>query len=483
MGFISNFLYDRSARTPETGVPVMPKPEVPDPPREPTAAPEPSASPDPASPAYREILETVQNSISENNARSLSESLTDDTAKASILDLILRYLTDHGCMLPGVSAETLARRLHTDMCGFSVLDPYLHDPHVEEINVNRYNDIEILYSNGTWEKLPAGFSSPQQAQDIARRLVHFSGKVLDSATPSVDAFTEAGVRIHAKIPPIISLSDGTAMSIRKQTASLMTTEQMIASGVATDEMLLFLRTCLAHGVSVGIAGETGCGKTTDVTYLLNSLPYPLRIITIEDTREIVINPVPDADGIDQRRFTQECTRHSDDPRYVVTIADLVRDTLRQHPDVVAVAEMRGAEAMDTKNAAESGTTVITTFHARTSAQAYTRLMSLCQMDERTALAPEVLMKNLVELFPVMVHKVTMGDGHRRMYEIVEAVGADGCSPVVRPIFRFDLRDQQFHRVGVISRVLAERMLLKGGDPSVITRFLMPPENPPAPARR
>lgn len=422
---------------------------------------------------YTQILENVQQYMSQEHGAALSEALTEDDAQATVLGLIQKYITDQKLMVSGMSVEELARRLHTDMCGFSVLDRYLHDPEVEEINVNRYDDIEILYHD-RWEKSPSKFATPQQAQDIARRLVHCSGKVLDASTPAVDAHTEAGVRIHAAIPPVIAIPDGATISIRKQTASSMTTQDMVKSGVATEEMLDFLKLCLGHGISVGIAGETGCGKTTDVAYLLNSLPHHLRIITIEDTRELVIHPVYDEDGCDRRRYIQECTRLSDDPRLSITMGHLVRNTLRQHPDVIAVAEMRGPEAMDAYNCAESGHTIITTFHARSAQQAYMRILSMCQMNEQAALPPHVLMQNIVELFPVMVYKVTMGDGKRRIYEIVEAVSCFDSRPAVNPLFRYDLKSGTFQRMGAISQRLAERMRIKGADEAQLARFLAEP---------
>ena len=428
---------------------------------------------------YGEILAAVQTYISKEHAQALADALTEDDAQAKVLGLIQKYIIDEKLSLPGTSAEDLARRLHTDMCGFSVLDRYLHDPVVEEINVNRYDDIEIRYPDRV-EKVPSKFASPQQAQDIARRLVHCSGKVLDSATPRVDAYTEAGVRIHAKIPPIIAPSDGAALSIRKQRCEVLTLQDMIKSGVATMEMLIFLKMCLTYGVSVGIVGETGCGKTTDVTALLNALPYNVRILTIEDTREIVINPAPDEDGIDQRSFVQESTRMSDDPRLNITLADLVRDALRQNPNLVAVAEMRGEEASDAKVCAESGQTIITTFHARSAKQAYSRLLSMCQMSGRERLPPYTIMQQLVELFPIMVHKVTLGDGTRRIYEIVEATSTYDATANVNTLFRFNLKSGRFERVGAISEAISQRLRLKGADEKTVAYYEKLPPRPNTP---
>ena len=103
-----------------------------------------------------------------------------------------------------------------------------------------------------------------------------------------------------------------------------------------------------------------------------------------------------------------------------------------------------------------------------------RILSMCQMNEQAALPPHVLMQNIVELFPVMVYKVTMGDGKRRIYEIVEAVSCFDSRPAVNPLFRYDLKSGTFQRTGAISQRLAERMRIKGADEAQLARFLAEP---------
>ena len=101
--------------------------------------------------------------------------------------------------------------------------------------------------------------------------------------------------------------------------------------------------------------------------------------------------------------------------------DLLRKAMRFSPDIIAVAEMRGAEAMVAQEAARTGHTVVTSLHANSARKAYNRILSMCQMSG-TNINTEILLGFIVEAFPVMVFKRQLPDGTRRMMEIVEATG-------------------------------------------------------------
>ena len=117
------------------------------------------------------------------------------------------------------------------------------------------------------------------------------GMLLDAQTPRVDSYIGSGTRISAIIPPLVPQEQGVVVSIRKQVKSRLTREQMIEAGTATADMLDFLSTCLCYGVSIGVAGGTGSGKSTLMNYLLNEYirtndDSNNRIYIIEDSREL-----------------------------------------------------------------------------------------------------------------------------------------------------------------------------------------------------
>ena len=74
-------------------------------------------------------------------------------------------------------------------------------------------------------------------------------------------------------------------------------------------------------------------------------------VTIEETREIlIVNPIDD-DGLKRKSVLALCTRPSDDVRANIDMRALLRTALRLRPDIITMAEMRGAEALDAQEAA------------------------------------------------------------------------------------------------------------------------------------
>jgi pilus assembly protein CpaF len=271
------------------------------------------------------------------------------------------------------------------------------------------------------------------------------------------------------IPPVADRRCGVAFSIRQQRMARVSEQQLVDWQTATPEMLDFLTLCINHGVSIGIAGKTGSGKTTDISFLLNTADKNKRIYTIEETREIDLFR-EDAEGKTQNRVIHTCTRPSDMENANIDMNDLLRKAMRFSPDIIAVAEMRGAEAMVAQEAARTGHTVVTSLHANSAKQAYNRVLSMCQMSG-TNIATHVLMGFVVEAFPVMVFKRQFPDGTRRMMEIVEATGVRDGRVDTRTLFAYDCEQSVYQKVNGISDGLAGILRDNGVDKTLIHRYM------------
>lgn len=416
---------------------------------------------------YETLLEQVRAAISKDHADTLAHSITEKDASETVKRLIGQYVSNHQLHISGLPMQQLADKLYGDMAGFGFLDKYITDPDVEEINGNSWRDIEIVMRSG-WRKIPERFLSPQHAADTLRKMVRLSGLVLDGTNPIVDSYITEGIRVSAMIPPVADRRSGVAFSIRRQRMAKVSKEQIIGWHTATPEMLEFLTLCVNHGVSVGIAGKTGSGKTTDIAFLLNAVDASKRIYTIEETRELDLFS-EDKDGNAQNRVIHTCTRPSDLQTADIDMNDLLRKALRFSPDIIAVAEMRGAEAMVAQEAARTGHVVVTSLHANSARKAYGRILSMCQMSG-TNISTHILMGFVVEAFPVMVFKKQMSDGTRRIMEIVEATSIQNGVVQANTIYRFETETGEYVREHGISDELAEIMRGNGADKTVIERF-------------
>lgn len=423
---------------------------------------------------YDAALRSTQNYLSQHHAGMLAETVLQEQARETVRFLIEQYLTAHKVYSGGLSIQELTTRLYRDMAGYSILEEPLADPCVEEIIVNGYDDIEIVDESGR-HKTELRFGSGEQARDIARRLVRLSGHSIDTAHPMVDAYITTGVRVTALFPPLITDESGAAFTIRKQRLGNVTRDQLIRWGTASEEVLDFLEACLNHGVSVSIAGKTGSGKTTLLSYLLNNLDERQRIVTIEETREIlIVNPAGD-NGLRRKSVLALCTRPSDEERTDIDMRALLRTALRLLPDIITMAEMRGQEALDAQEAARTGHTVASTLHANSAAQAYARMMTMCQMGAVNVPA-HILMGLIVEAFPIAVFCRQMDDRHRCITEVVEAYGALDGEARTRTLFAYvpTKNGGEWRRVGAVSAKIAECMRNNGAKETAIRRFAQEP---------
>ena len=154
--------------------------------------------------SYGRALSLTQNYLSEHFASTLAETVLQEQAREHVRFLIEQFLTNQKVHVTGMSVQELTTRLYHDMAGYSILEEPLADPEVEEIFVNAYDDIEVVDEDGRC-KTRLRFETPEQAQDIARRLVRLAGKTLDTMNPIAEAHLTTGVRITAMLPPTPSM--------------------------------------------------------------------------------------------------------------------------------------------------------------------------------------------------------------------------------------------------------------------------------------
>lgn len=117
-----------------------------------------------------------------------------------------------------------------------------------------------------------------------------------------------------------------------------------------------------HGIILD-CGPTGSGKSTTLYSTLHHLSSPeINITTVEDPIEMV-----------EESFNQIGVQ----PTVGVTFATILRNILRQDPDVIMIGEMRDLEtAENAVQAALTGHLVLSTLHTNDSVSAITRLIDL-----------------------------------------------------------------------------------------------------------
>lgn len=431
---------------------------------------------------YEEVLEIVRAEISKNHSGELANVISEPQGATLLKNLLSKYIYQkHIACREYDSLNELVDKCYEDMAGFGFLTKYLYDDEVEEINCNGWNDIEIVTVDG-WKKIDEHFLTPLQCIDMTKKMCQLGGVIIDGSQPTQDSFITQGVRISAIIPPCIDEAVGAVFSIRKQKNNVITKQQLIKWDTATEEELDLLTLCISHGVSVGIAGSTGSGKTTDIGFILRSIPYDKRIYSIEDSRELNLQ-VKDRDGKILNRVIHTKTRPSTNPTQDVSADVLLKKSLRFDPQIIVPAEMRGEEAMTAQEAGRTGHTIITSLHASTAMAAYTRILTMCMMSG-TKLSEELMLKLIIEAYPIMAFKMQLPDKTRKYMKIIEAEDYRDGKIVYRTLYKYVIQDRVMNEDGTqiekmigyhkkvnnISSRLANILLENGADLHTIRRF-------------
>jgi type IV secretion system protein VirB11 len=226
-----------------------------------------------------------------------------------------------------------------------------------------------------------------------------------AGNPVVSAeLPETGERFEGLLPPV---STAPCFSIRKPAAKVYTLEHYVADRILSPIQGEALKRAVVERRNLLIAGGTSSGKTTLANALLAEMArLDERVILIEDTRELQCS-APDCVALRTKAG-------------VVTLADLVRSTLRLRPDRIIVGEVRGAEALDMLKAWNTGHPGgIATVHANSARAALYRLEQLVQ--ETVVTVPRRLIADAIDLVVFI-----RGRGTARQVEtIAEVTGLDG----------------------------------------------------------
>lgn len=433
---------------------------------------------------YEKVLEDVQRYFSENHASTIAEAGEGNTLRAAAVlkELMIQYLVKRKYAINGFTTEELCARLYEDMAGYSFLKKWIYKPGVEEVNINAYNDIEVIMNSGRSIKIPDKFSSPQHAIDVVRRMLNACGMVIDDTMPSVIGFLDKNIRISVDKTPIVDPDVGINASIRIVNQQTVSEQKLLNSGSATAEMLHFLTACIRYGVSVCIAGSTGSGKTTIMAWLLSNVPNNRRLITIEEgSREFDLIK-RDENGNILNSVVHLLTRPHENPSMNINQDFLLERVLRKHPDVIGVGEMRSAaESLSAAESSRTGHTVCTTIHSNSCDSTYRRMMTLAK--RKYNMDDSILMQIMVEAYPVVVFTKQLEDRSRKIMEIIEGEDYQDGHLLYRSLYKYEVVDNvtdangeihvigHHNRSGQISDALKKRLLDNGISHKELEEFM------------
>src|SRR3990170_1838921 len=300
------------------------------------------------------------------------------------------------------------------------IEDLLRDPTITEVMVNDGGGHVFVERDGALECVAGRTLESRNLTVAIKNIARACGDEISDMQPVLDARLEDGSRVAAMFPPCAVA--GPALTIRKFTRRY-SLEDLVTVGAMTSAVASQLTAAIAAQHNILIAGGTGTGKTTLLNALAARIPDDDRIIVIEETAEIHLDK-PNILRFEARRAQPPLGQEQ--PLPPVTIADLVRASLRHRPDRILVGEVRGAEAFDLLQALNTGHLgSLSTIHANSAEQAFTRLAH-CVLTANVGLPHRSTREAIGLAIHLVVHIARIG-GHRRVTEIAAGRGDDAQS--------------------------------------------------------
>lgn len=307
--------------------------------------------------------------------------------------------------------------------------PHLAGPEVFEVTINRAGELWTRTFQG-WRKVIVPELSMTYLLSLANAIAVFNGIPVASLMSVV---MPGGERAQLVLPPAC-IDSMVSFTFRKHSLVVKTLEELAAEGAfdscldvsfnqpTIDEVrellvkrdftrlspveaellslkregriLEFLKLCVSSQRNIIISGKTGSGKTTFARSLIECVSPSERLLTIEDVHELFLENHPNRIHM----------LYGDGPGRV-TAVEALRSAMRQSPDRIFLAELRGDEAWEYIGSANTGHPgSITTTHANNALQTYQRVGTLIkQSDVGRTLDMEMINRTLYTTVDVVLY--------------------------------------------------------------------------------
>ncbi len=325
----------------------------------------------------------------------------------------------------GVDKQAIVAEVVSESIGLGPLEPLLSDSDVTEVMVNGPTQVYVEKS-GKIEETGIQFINDRSLMAIIERIVSPLGRRIDEGSPLVDARLADGSRVNAIIPPLSLI--GPTLTIRKFSDKRLYMDSLVQMGALSEKMARFLELCVEQRKNIVISGGTGSGKTTFLNALSDAIPEEERIVTIEDAAELKLNQ--------KHVISLEARPANVEGRGLVSIRDLVRNSLRMRPDRIIVGECRDGAALDMLQAMNTGHDgSMTTGHANSPRDLLSRLEVMCLMSD-IDLPSRALREQISSAVDIIVQQSRFKDGTRRITSIVEVDGLESDVILLNTLFEY-----------------------------------------------
>ena len=352
-----------------------------------------------------------------------SKEISDEEMQGLIDELLIKEGKKQALSL--AEKEKLRKELFHAVRKLDVLQELVDDTDVTEIMINGAEHI-FIEKKGKLSRLEQKFESKEKLEDVIQQIVAACNRVVNEASPIVDARLENGSRVNVVLSPVAL--NGPIVTIRRFPDKPITMEDLVSFGSIPEEVCKWLQKLVEAKYNIFISGGTGSGKTTFLNALSNYIPQEERIITIEDSAELQILNIPNIVRMETRNANVEGCRE-------ITIRDLIKTSLRMRPDRIIVGEVRGGEAFDMMQRLNTGHDgSMSTGHSNSSKDMMSRLENMILMGMELPL--NAIRQQIASGIDILVHLGRLRDKIRKFLEIVELLGFEQGEIRLKALYQF-----------------------------------------------
>ena len=351
--------------------------------------------------------------------------LEPDVAREEVRKVLATLLDEENIPINGSERDSIITDVLNEFFGLGPLEPLLADKTISDILVNGARSVYIE-RRGRLEKVDIAFRDDSHLLQIIDRIVSRVGRRVDESSPMVDARLQDGSRVNAIIPPLSI--DGPVLSIRRFGSDPLTIKDLIDLKALTPQLVQVLEACVKSRLNVLISGGTGAGKTTMLNSLSGFIPHNERLVTIEDSAELLLQQ-PHVVRLETRPPNIE-------GRGEIAQRSLLKNALRMRPDRIIVGEVRGEEAIDMLQAMNTGHDGgMTTIHANTPRDALARLETMIAM-ANLRISDKAMRQQICSAIHLIIQVSRLSDGTRKVMSVSEVIGMEGEIITMQEIFKF-----------------------------------------------
>ena len=323
--------------------------------------------------------------------------------------------------------EAVAAGVHAALFGVGRLQPLLDHPDIENIDINGCDNVFLSFADGRELAVEPVAESDEELVDLVQVLGAYSGlssRPFDTANPQLDLRLPDGSRLSA----VMDVCRRPSVSIRRARLGKVFLSDLIGNGTLLPDLGSMLQAAVAARKNLMIAGSTNAGKTTLLRALANEISPMERLVTVERALELGLDQFPELHpnvvAFEERLPNAEGVGG-------ISMAELVRRSLRMNPSRVIVGEVLGDEIVTMLNAMTQGNDgSLSTIHANSAQEVFNRIGTYA-LQARERLPVEATQMLIAGAIDFVIFVQTRNDYHRggtlRRYvsSVREVTGVDG----------------------------------------------------------